>query len=109
MNLARLEKRLARYTPASPPHDLRDSLVETTLRTARGRRTAGWALAIALVMGVVAAFLNVQAERVYSEGVRMASCIEQPPVTEKRAIASILSLNVPNAPALLQWNGGSHE
>jgi len=109
MNLELLEKKLARYEPSAPPSDLKDNLVGTALRRVRSRGRACCIIAIAGVIALIGALLNMQAERVYDEGVRFASCASQPPPTKTVVRASVLSLNVPGARALLQWNGDRYE
>jgi len=109
MSSEELEERLARYEPSPAPPGLKEAIVDRVLLRERGRRRTRWAIAAAAAALLASVLLDMDAERVYREAVRLADGDVRLRATEPARTAPILSLDVPGAPALLHWNGAYHE
>lgn len=104
-----VEQALARYAPSGPPPELKEQVIETALRYARGRRRVGWVLVLAGVIALTGAALNLAGDRVYGNAERMAQGKKNRRPITAVARASLISIDTPGAQILLAWNGGSDE
>ena len=109
MNLESLEQKLTRYEPSGPRPKLRDELLDSATFRVRSRRRMELAGALIATILVASFVLHGYANRVYEEGVRFANGNSQPVSSATVARASVLSIHVPGARALLEWNGGLNE
>jgi len=116
MNMQSLERKLSRYEPCAPPAGLRDEIVSGVLRRERGRRRLGWTLGLVAAMLIISWFLCERADRVYADAQRIVSGEVPAPEYDAHVLAEkatdirpILSIQLPAARALLQFNGGGHE
>ena len=109
MNDESFEQELACYEPSGPPSGLREEVLKTAFARERTRKRTWSLLTIGGLTLLTAAFLNVTADRLYQEAIRVAGGDSQLGANEVVARASLLSLQIPGARDLLRWNGGSHE
>ena len=104
-----VEDTLARYAPSGPPPELKEQVIETALRHARGRQRVRWIFAFAGVVALTGAVLNFAGDRVYSNAERMAQGKEMREPGTAIAHATLFSTEMPGAQTLLAWNGDSDE
>jgi len=109
MNPEELEARLARYELAAPPPGHKQALMASVLLRERSRRRTLWSVGIGVAALVVSVLLSLHADRVYDEAVRVVDGGSRPPGAEALTTASVLSLDVPGAYALLRSNGDHDE
>lgn len=109
MNPEELETRLARYELAAPPPGHRQDLMESVLLRERSRRRTLWSVGIGVAALAVSVLLSFHADRIYEEAVRVVDGGSRPPGAQALTTASVLSLDVPGAYALLLPNGGHNE
>ncbi len=109
MNLESVERRLARYDPAGPPPDLKDELIAAVLSRQRRPGRYSWVLALVGVISLTGLLVNVQADRTYEKAVGLMSADPARPLASDSATASILTVHMPGAQAVLQWNGGRYD
>ena len=110
MNLESLEDQLRRYEPVAPPEGFRERLLSAARARERRRHWRFRALLAAAALLLAAGVMDCLADRAYEEAVRLANSKQPPPADgDRTAIASVLSVQLPGARALLLQNGDRHE